>query len=69
LGNASSRAPKGIPSLLEHATVIEQQLERHGPDESTVRLSFNDDVFVRASTWARWQLDPLAGGLTTNRRM
>ena len=40
----------------EHATVIEEQLERHGPDEPTVRLSLTDDVFLRSSTWARWQL-------------
>ncbi len=33
-----------------------EQLERHGPDEPTVRLSLTDDVFLRSSTWARWQL-------------
>jgi hypothetical protein len=47
---------KGVPSMLEHANVIEEQLERHGPDEPTVRLSLTDDVFLRSSTWARWQL-------------
>lgn len=47
---------KGIPYMLEHANVIEAQLERHGPDESTVRLSLTDDVFLRSSNWARWQL-------------
>jgi hypothetical protein len=36
--------------------VIEEQLERHGPDEPTVRLSLTDDVFLRSSIWARWQL-------------
>ena len=44
---------KGLPSMLEHANVIEEQLERHGPDESTVRLSLTD---LRSSAWARWQL-------------
>jgi hypothetical protein len=42
--------------MLEHANGIEEQLERHGPDEPTVRLSLTDDVFLRSSTWARWQL-------------
>jgi hypothetical protein len=47
---------KGLPSMLEHANVIEEQLERHGPDEPTVRLSLTDDVYLRSSIWARWQL-------------
>jgi hypothetical protein len=47
---------KGLPSMLEHATVIEAQLERHGPDESTVPLSLTDDVFLRSYNWARWRL-------------
>jgi len=47
---------KALPYRLEHANVIEEQLERHGPDEPTVRLSLTDDVFLRSSTWARWQL-------------
>jgi hypothetical protein len=37
---------KGLPSMLVHATVIEAQLERHGPDEPMVRLSLTDDVFL-----------------------
>jgi len=36
--------------------VIEEQLERHGPDEDLVRLSLTDDVFLRSSNWVRWQL-------------
>jgi hypothetical protein len=47
---------KGLPSMLEHADLLEQQLERHGPDEATVRLSLTDDVFLRSYNWARWQL-------------
>ena len=35
---------------------LEQQLERHGPDEPVVRLSVTDDVFLRSYTWARVQL-------------
>ncbi len=46
---------KGLPSMLEHANVIEEQLEQHSPDEPTVRLSLTDDVFLRSSNWARWQ--------------
>jgi hypothetical protein len=42
--------------MLEHADALEQQLERHGPDEPTVRLSLTDDVFLRSYNWARWQL-------------
>ena len=38
---------KALPSMLEHANVIEEQLERHGPDEPMVRLSLTDDVFPR----------------------
>jgi hypothetical protein len=47
---------KGLPYMLDHADALEQQLERHGPDEPTVRQSLTDDVFLRSSTWARWQL-------------
>jgi hypothetical protein len=46
----------GVPSMLEHANVFETQLEQHGPDESPVRLSLTDDVFLRSNNWARWQL-------------
>ena len=42
--------------MLEHANVIEEQLERHGPDEAMVRLSLTDDVVLGSSNWARWQL-------------
>src|ERR687898_3598203 len=42
---------KGLPYMLEHANVIEEQLKRHGPDEPTVRLSLTDDVFLRSDTW------------------
>jgi hypothetical protein len=40
----------------EHADQLERKLEQHGPDEPTVRLSLTDDVFLRSSNWARWQL-------------
>ena len=42
--------------MLEHADCLEQRLERHCRDEPTVRLSLTDDVFLRFSNWARWQL-------------
>jgi hypothetical protein len=35
---------KALPYMVEHADALEQQLERHGPDESTVRLSLIDEV-------------------------
>ncbi len=47
---------KGLPYMLEHADHIERLLERHGPDEPTVRLSLTDDVFLRSYNWARVQL-------------
>src|SRR5215207_1389497 len=47
--------------MLEHANVIAERLERHVPDEATVRLNLTDDVFRRSSTWAPWQLgNPLS---------
>ena len=42
--------------MLEHANVIEEQLERHSPDDPTVRLNLTDDVFLRSYNWACWQL-------------
>jgi hypothetical protein len=47
---------KAVSYRLEHANVIEEQLERYDPDEPTVRLSLTDDGFLRFSTWARWPL-------------
>ena len=47
---------RALPYMLEHADQLEQQLERHGPDEPVVRLSLTDDVFLRSYTWARVQL-------------
>jgi hypothetical protein len=47
---------KALPYMLEHADYLEQQLERHGPDESTVQLSLTDDVFLRSYNWACVQL-------------
>jgi hypothetical protein len=32
--------------MLEHANVIKEQLEWHGPGEPTVRLSLTDDGFL-----------------------
>ena len=47
---------KAVPYIPEHADILERQLEQHGPDEPTVRLSLTEDVFLRSSTWAQWQL-------------
>jgi hypothetical protein len=47
---------KGLPSMQEHANVIEEHLERHGPDDVMVRLSLTDDVSLRSYNWARLQL-------------
>jgi len=45
-----------ISSMLDHANLIEGQLETHGPGESEVTPSLTDDVFHRSSNWARGQL-------------
>jgi hypothetical protein len=50
---------KALPYMLEHANVIKEHLEWHGPDEPTVRLSLTDDVFLRSSNWARSSGDGL----------
>jgi hypothetical protein len=47
---------KALPYMLEHADYLEQQLERHAPEEATVTLSLTDDVYLGSSNWARWQL-------------
>ena len=47
---------KALPYMLEHADSLEQQLERHGPDEPVVRLCLTDDLVLRSSTWAWVQL-------------
>jgi hypothetical protein len=36
--------------MLEHANIIQEQLEQHGPDEPIVRLRPIDDVFLRSSS-------------------
>ena len=53
---------KALPYRLEHANVIEEQLERHGPDEPTVRLSLTDDVFLRSDNRPLAARDPAASG-------
>jgi hypothetical protein len=47
---------KALPYMLDHANVIEEQLERPTPGEPTVRLSLTDDVFLRSYNRARLQL-------------
>ena len=43
--------------MLGHADYLEQQLERHPPDQATLALSLTDDVLLRSYNWARWQLE------------
>jgi hypothetical protein len=47
---------KDLPYMLDQANVIEERLERHGPDEAMVRLILTGDVFLRSYNWVRWQL-------------
>ena len=46
----------GLAYKRDHADLLEQQLEQHGPAEATVTLHLTDDVFLRSSNGARWQL-------------
>ncbi len=48
---------KGLTSMLEHTDLLEQQLDRHPPNQATVTLHLTDDVFLRSFDWARWQLE------------
>ena len=41
--------------MREHADHLERLLDQHPPD-ATVRLSLNDDVYLRSYNWARVQL-------------
>ena len=50
---------KALPSMLEHANVVEEQLERHPdqhPPDAVVRLSLTDDVYLRSDNSARLQM-------------
>jgi hypothetical protein len=38
---------KALPFMLEHADHIERLPEQLGPEETLVRLSLTDDVFLR----------------------
>jgi hypothetical protein len=46
---------KGLPHMLEHADRLEQ-LDQHPPDQTTVRRSLTDNLYLRSYTWVRWQL-------------
>jgi hypothetical protein len=46
----------GLASKRDHADQLERKREQHGRDEATVTLSLTDDVYLRSSNWARWQL-------------
>ena len=47
---------KGLRYMLEHADIIERQLDQHAPDEPMVRLILTDDVYLRSFNWARLEL-------------
>ncbi len=47
---------KALPYMREHADQLEQQLEQHPPDQAMVTLALTEDLFLRSSNWARWQL-------------
>ena len=41
---------------VEHADLIERQLDHHAPDEPMVTLSLSDDVYLRSYNGARLEL-------------
>jgi hypothetical protein len=45
-----------LTQMREHADLVERQLEHHPPDQATVTLTMTEDVFLRSSPRARWQL-------------
>ena len=48
---------RGTPGRCVWKQVIfERLLEQHGPNEAIIAFSLTEDVFLRSSTWARWQL-------------
>ena len=46
----------GLPYEVEHADLIERQLDQHAADEPTVTLSLTDDVYLRSYNGARLHL-------------
>ena len=42
--------------MREHADRLKQQRAQHLPDQAPVTLNRTEDLFLRAFTWARWQL-------------
>jgi hypothetical protein len=47
---------KPLPSMREHADVIERLLDRHVADEPMVTLHLTDDVYLRSYNGARLEL-------------
>ena len=46
----------GLLSKRDYADELEQQREQHAPGQARVTLHLTDDVFLRSSNGARWQL-------------
>ena len=53
--NQRHPAREGLPSMLDHADLLKQQLEQRPPDQETVTLHLTDDLFLRLHNSARWQ--------------
>ncbi len=41
---------KALPSMLERANYLEQQLEQHPPDQPIVSLNLSNDAYLRSYT-------------------
>jgi hypothetical protein len=49
---------KALPYMLDHADQLEQQLDRHGPDQATARLSLADDACLEGENLIVVQFAP-----------
>jgi hypothetical protein len=47
---------EALPSMLDDADRLEQQLAQHPPDPVIMPHSLIDDLFLRSCNWTRWPL-------------
>ena len=47
---------KALDSMVDHADRLEQMLEQHAPDQTTVTLYLSDDMYLRSYNYARVEL-------------
>ena len=47
---------QALPSMLEHADLLQRQLAPHPPGQAVATLHLTDDVVLRSDTWAWLEL-------------